>query len=211
MIKVYRKIKKAIKKFFIKITAPKRRKKLKDCSFSIISNNCWAGDVYRYFGLSYQTPTVGMYFFADEYIKFLSNLKYYFSCELKPLQVEQSKYKDTIIELGQGNKVLAKLDDVEIVLLHYPTFEEAKEKWERRAKRINYDNLIVKFSRQNLCTDKHVEDFLNLPFKKKICFDVKPSNNPDVVCLPGFEKDGYVKDDITSYRKCMNILSFINK
>ena len=143
MAKVFRKIKKAISKFFIKITAPTRRKKIKDCSFTIISNNCWAGDVYRYFGLSYQTPTVGMYFFAEEYIKFLSNLIHYLDCELQQLNVNDSKYKDTIVELGQGNKLLAKLDDVEIVLLHYPNWDEAKEKWERRAKRINFDNLIV--------------------------------------------------------------------
>lgn len=36
-----------IKKTYITITAPIRRKKLNNTDFSIISNNCWGGDVYR--------------------------------------------------------------------------------------------------------------------------------------------------------------------
>lgn len=35
-----------------------RRKRLINCNFTIISNNCWAGHVYRYFGLPYSSPTI---------------------------------------------------------------------------------------------------------------------------------------------------------
>ena len=201
---------KKIRKWHIKRTAPKRRKKIKDTSFSIISNNCWAGDVYRYFGISYQTPTVGMYFYADEYIKFLSNLPYYLSCPLEKMSFQESKYQEILLKKGQENKLLARLDDVEIVLLHFPDWAEAKEKWDRRVQRINFDNIIVKFSRQNLCSDEHFAAFCNLPFEKKIFFDNKPSDNPIAVYIPGYEKEEYLKDDISSYRKHMDILSFIN-
>lgn len=40
-----------------------RQNHLTRSDFSIISNNCWAGTVYRYFGLPYQSPTAGLYFF----------------------------------------------------------------------------------------------------------------------------------------------------
>ena len=48
-----------------------RRKKLNRADFTVISNNCWAGSVYRYFGLPYLSPTAGLYFFASDYIKFV--------------------------------------------------------------------------------------------------------------------------------------------
>ena len=53
----------------------KRRNKLNNTDFSIISNNCWGGSVYRRYGLQYKSPTIGLYFFAEEYIKFLMNLE----------------------------------------------------------------------------------------------------------------------------------------
>ena len=60
-----------------------RRKKLLDEDVTIISNNCWAGHVYRYFGIEYLSPTIGVYFFADDYVKFCKNLKYYIEQKMK--------------------------------------------------------------------------------------------------------------------------------
>ena len=37
--------------------------------FTIISNNCWAGLVYQHFGLPYNTPTAGLFFFAQDYLE----------------------------------------------------------------------------------------------------------------------------------------------
>ena len=64
------------------IMSGRRKRKLKNEDFTIISNNCWAGHVYRYYNLPYNTPTVGLYFYPDEYIRFLSNLKKYMSMKL---------------------------------------------------------------------------------------------------------------------------------
>lgn len=50
--------------------------------FTIISNNCWGGLVYQYYGFGYDTPTVGMYFFAEDYVKFVSNLKHYLEIDI---------------------------------------------------------------------------------------------------------------------------------
>ena len=41
--------------------------------------------------MQYNTPTLGLYFFADDYIEFLSNLKYYLT-EAKLEFLEQSRY-----------------------------------------------------------------------------------------------------------------------
>lgn len=60
-----------------------RCERLDRCDFSIISNNCWAGPVYRYFGLPNKSPTEGLYFFASYYVRFSANLRHYLSSHLE--------------------------------------------------------------------------------------------------------------------------------
>lgn len=139
--------------------APFRRKKLNNLDFTIISNNCWGGVCYEYYGLQKQSPTVGMYFFADEYIRFLSDLRGYLGQELKIVSANESKYREELFKRGQSNVLVGKLGDIEITLLHYRDKDIAIEKWKRRVQRINWDNLIIKFSYMNMCEDYHIDEF----------------------------------------------------
>lgn len=54
-----------------------RKKQLKSTDFTIISNNCWGGMIYESYNLPKESPTVGMFFMARDYIEFLSDLKGY--------------------------------------------------------------------------------------------------------------------------------------
>ena len=155
-----------IKRFFVK-------KSIKNKDFSIISNNCWAGRVYQYLDMPYLSPTAGLYFFAPDYIKFVSDLKRYLDTPLRFIPPEESKYYEEIKRRNQTDKPIGILDDVEIVFLHYKTKEEAEEKWNRRKERVNFDNIILKFSRMNLCTDKEIEAFCKIPFDNKFVFNTK--------------------------------------
>lgn len=149
-----------IKRFFVK-------KSIRNKNFSIISNNCWAGRVYQYLDMPYLSPTAGLYFFAPDYIKFVSDLRRYLNTPLRFINPEESKYYEEIKKRNQTNKPIGILDDVEIVFLHYKTKEEAEEKWNRRKERVNFDNIILKFSRMDLCTEKEIEQFDSLPFQNK--------------------------------------------
>lgn len=142
---------------------------------SIISSNCFAGRIMQDLGMQYNTPTLGLYFFADDYIEFLRNLKYYLT-EAKLEFLDQSRYPLTNERREKwlhwypigllGGKV-------EIQFLHYHSEEEAAEKWYRRASRINRDKLLVIGMEQNLCTEKLIRDFDILPFEHKIFFSSK--------------------------------------
>ena len=66
-----------ILKLYRKIPAKRRNKKLKEKEFTIISNNCWGGMTYECYNLRKDTPTIGLYFMSHDYIRFISNLKYY--------------------------------------------------------------------------------------------------------------------------------------
>ena len=118
--------------------------RVKNKNITIISNNCWGGIFYRNNNLEYLSPTLGLFFMADDYIKFIYNIKYYINCDIKFIDIEHSNYKTYLQKLNYHSPI-GKLDDIEIMFLHYDSEEDAKEKWDRRKKRINWDNIIYKF------------------------------------------------------------------
>lgn len=163
-------INKIVRIYFSKM----RSKKLKNKDFTIISNNCWGGMIYESYNLSKQSPTVGLFFMAPDYIKFVSDLKHYTSSELKFIDPKQSRYVDELkTDARFGHYPIAVLDDIEIMFLHAHSEEEARGKWDRRCSRINWDKLIVKFNDQNGCTEDDVITFSKLPHKNKLFFTIK--------------------------------------
>ena len=164
---------------------------------SIISSNCFAGRIMQDLGMQYNTPTLGLYFFADDYIEFLSNLKYYLT-EAKLEFLDESRYP-------LGNERRAKWTHwypigllggkVEIQFLHYHTEKEAAEKWYRRAQRVNFDKLFIIGMEQNLCTIDDIKAFDKLPFEKKIFFSTKQIEGCSSNChLQQFVDNGEVGD-----------------
>lgn len=151
-----------------------RRKNLKNQDFTIISNNCWGGMIYESYNLPKKSPTVGCFFMASDYIKFVSNLHEYLESNLKFIDPNDSKWKDELCKDKRfGSYPIALLRDIEIFFLHYHSEEEVMEKWNRRCKRINWDNILIKFNDQNGCTHLELEQFIKLPYKNKIFFTCK--------------------------------------
>lgn len=181
---------------------------------TIISSNCFAGRIMQDVGMEYNSPTLGLYFWAEDYIEFLTHLKYYLT-EAKIEFVKQSKHA-----LGNERRqnwehwypigVLG--SKVEIHFLHYYTEEEAADKWYRRASRVNWDNLLIIAMEQNLCTEQCIRDFDKLSFERKIFFSTKdfPECKSNAY-LPIFSTKGevgdpYLKGDIF-YKKLIETLS----
>ena len=58
---------------FLKLVHKENYEKLLNKKFTIISNNCWGGWVYREFAVPYQTPTIGLFFLASVFeMKYIS-------------------------------------------------------------------------------------------------------------------------------------------
>ena len=189
-----------------------RQKKLKGTDFTIISNNCWAGHVYRRFGINYNTPTVGMYFFPEEYLKFLSNLKENVDLPIAFIPAEKSKYFKKLQELKQTNVPIALLGgEIEIVMLHYHSEEEVIKKWNRRKARINWDHLLVKNTMQNGMTVEQVEQYDKLPFNNKIIFvPHKMDNIQSAIWYKSDCREGQVWDDIINFKRYVDLDKLIN-
>lgn len=180
-----------------------KRRKLRFTDFSIISNNCWAGTaVYQPFGLKYNTPTVGIFFMDEDYIRFLENLEWYLKQPPVFIHSKESKYYDKISG-GDKKSVTYPIatigEDVELHFLHYHSKEEALSKWLRRAKRVNFDRLLVKMSLRDSGYDRMamLKRFCTLPYKNKICFSPIQYPSPMVIYVPELETLNLVGGDET--------------
>lgn len=191
-----------------------RGKKLKNKDFTMISNNCFAGWVYRIYNLPYLTPTVGLFIMPKDYIKFVNNLKHYMCIKLEFIKPEESKYKEDISARDErfGKYPIGLLEDIEIHFLHYKTKEEAEEKWERRKKRINWNNIIIKFSEQNGATKEDIENFCNIKeYVNKICFVARDVSKMDgTIQVKEFRKCGYMVDDMWYATKYIKLTKYLN-
>lgn len=207
-------IKKVLKEIRLKINKfgnKRRNKQLNSKDFSIISNNCYAGIIYQYLGLKYNTPTIGLFFFSDEYIRFLENFEFYIHQKLEFIKTEDSKYYNELVKMGYNKAIIGKLSDIEIVFLHYSSEEEALEKWTRRCERLS-KNIIFKFNDQNLCSYEDIKRFDKLPFPNKIFFSAKKYDEiQSCIWLKNYKNKDYIKEDYYSGHKYFNIIEYINK
>ena len=202
-----------LRRAYIKATSKFRKRKINSDDFTIISNNCWGGLIYQSYGLKYNTPTAGLFFMAEDYIRFISDMKNYLNMELNFIEPNKSHSYEIIKNKSNfGTYPIGCLGDIEIHFLHYKTEEEAKEKWERRAKRINYDKILYKFNDQNDCSIELLEKFSKLPFKNKICFTSKEYNLENTIHIKSILQYDEIKASYEPFGKnrYININNLIN-
>lgn len=168
-----------LRKIHIKRYAQKHNSDIADENFTIISNNCWGGQVYESYGLQKRTPTVGLFMFSEDYLTFCAHLEECLSTSLEFIDPYDSKWKsmpelkdDRYGQYPVGKLVLTNGDNIEIFFLHYKSREEALEKWTRRCKRVNLNRLIFKFNDQNGFTPENLKTFSELPYSNKLFFTI---------------------------------------
>lgn len=199
-----------LKKIYYRYIGKITQKKLKFTNFTIISNNCFGGIFYRNNALDYLSPTCGLFFIGKEYIKFIYNLRHYLEIdEINEIRIDESQYSDYLKKI-QYNGIIGKIDDLEICFLHYKNIQECNDKWNRRKKRINWNNIIYKFNDQNFCTYEDLKKFNEFDAINKICFTSKEYKEFNTIQIKKFEKYEYVLDDIKSYKKYFDFYRYIN-
>ena len=176
---------------------------------SIISSNCIGGILSHDLGIRFESPTINLFFSANDFIKFVKNLKYYLSIDFD--YFEKS-------ERGGGYPV-GHLEDITIHFVHYKTEEECKEKWNRRKLRVDFDNILLIFTDRNGLTTEMLQEFLNLPYKKLVYVSKKEMCiTNECIYVPGFEKEKNVGEmdkyaDWTGHRyyeKYVDIVGWLN-
>lgn len=147
---------------------------LKKNTPTIIAPNCWGGNTYHSLRLQFKSPFINLYLIHEDYLKLLSNLEHYLSCELV---LKEMQYEDNLKRFFP----VVLCDDILLFFNHYSSFDEAKECWIRRLKRIDFNNLFIMFFEES---PDYIEKFLELPYSKKICFIPFYSKKKELVSIP---------------------------
>jgi uncharacterized protein (DUF1919 family) len=121
--------------------------------------------------LKYRTPTAGLFFEANDYVKLASNPKKYFiGAKLEFINPADSKnlklYNDSN---NWGNYPVAKLIDIEIYFMHYPDQKTAENMWYRRLQRINFENMLFLFTENESFSKSVILEYLKINGQNKLC------------------------------------------
>lgn len=133
-----------LREFFIN---RRNRKKLINNDFSLISIDCLGGIVQHDLGVKFNTPTVNLWFYPLDFLRFVNDLEHYLNCNLEFVNENGISYP------------VARLDDIKIYFTHYNNNKEAKEAFEKRKNRIKWDNIFVIMTDANNCTEEQIKAF----------------------------------------------------
>lgn len=161
--KIYHKINDNIFILCRKLRLKNKKRKLKNLDVTILCSDCIGGVIYNDFNMRFNSPTVNLYIKPSDFIKFCADLDFYLNSELK--------FKEN------KNHIVGLLNDVEIHFLHYKTFEEAKNKWLERSKRINKNNICLILTCKDGYALKDIKTFDKLNYKNKVVFVPEKYNN----------------------------------
>ena len=191
----------------------KLQKRLNNDDFTIISSTCVGGNIYHDLGLRFTSPTINLWIGANDFIKFVSDLRYYLDeCEL--VEVKNSNEKNPVGTLGEEGRKIT------IHFTHYPNFKVSKEKWDSRKKRVNYNKIYVFFTDMNGGNNIDIiKKFNKLPYKNKIMLTGKDlSNYPNTFFIKRCYENGHLGkwwnvDKKTGYRfyQQFDFVKFLNQ
>lgn len=188
-------------RFRLRLYRYKIRRSITNKSFTIISNDCWGGKVYEDLGYQYSTPTVGLFFKPADYLRFCQRLNYYINQEI------------VIVGYSDEGYPIGRLDDVQVFFQHYKSAEECVEKWTRRCKRINWDNIFLKFSDRDFATQEQLTCFDRLPYPQVIFTAQSYRLNHEIV-LSECVENGFVGDLYSNpwpWRNKFDVVKWLNR
>ena len=195
-------IKKQVLNWFYKLYA---QKQIKDKDFTIICNNCYAGHIYEALNIQYRTPTIGLYFFAEDYIDFLISLKENINSDIT--FISKSRHKACRKEHEILNYPIGLINEkIEVHFLHYKTKEEALNKWNRRKERINWNKLLVIMNDQNDFKEIHLEKYDKITYPK-VFLSAKPYNKDYAITINYYKDKDFVGD---MYNQYLNVIKDFN-
>lgn len=156
--------------------------------YSVLSMNCFGGHIYQDFKIPYESPTAGLFFFADDFCALLEDLNI---LKRNIVFVPKSKWKLANEKMPTREHPypigVFEGTDIEIHFLHYYTEKDALDKWNRRMKRFNFEKFIAIGFQQNECTKESIERFEKLNIQNKVFFTNWDLNLPHAIYMEEFK------------------------
>lgn len=148
---------------------------------TIISQNCIGGVFYHDMGMQFLSPTINLFIKEPDFVRFALNLCHYMEQEL--------------VMRWEEEWPVGTLDDVEVHFMHYSTCKEAKECWERRKQRINWDKILILATDRNGFHDEVYDLWKQITYPK-VLFTVNPRycEESGSVVFPKYRNTSFVPD-----------------
>lgn len=136
--------------------------------------------------MRYESPTISLQIPAESYVKFCGDLKGYLNRKMVECRELSAEHESEVKHLYKQipDYPMGLIGDVLVVFQHDKTFEEAKEKWDRRKTRVDYDNVAYLYTAFNETYSAEVGKFLDLKLPHSI------------VATEGFSYPGACRYDI---------------
>lgn len=108
--------------------------------------------------------------------------------------------------------------DISILGVHYQSYDDLSQAWERRRKRVNFDNILLIATDEYIKTPQDIESFSKLPYPK-VLFKFHNEINYDFeIYIPGSDMRDNVGDllryaDVSGIRlfeKCFDCVGWLN-
>ena len=127
---------------------------------SVISRDCVGGVLFHDLGLDFRSPTVNLFLPAEDFLLFCRHLADFLSVQMEELPGHGKPYPMGRLATGHGT--------VTLHLMHYASFSEAAEAWERRKRRVDMDYLRIIFHAPPGIPEQLAGQFEQLPFEHKV-------------------------------------------
>lgn len=136
--------------------------RLKNKTFTLFSNDCIGGGISHNCGVRFGSPTINLFFSnIEEYVIFWEHVLVY---KTAPIIEDPSIWNYPV-----GILKNSEFGDIHIHFMHYETFDDAVNAWNRRCDRIDLENAyaILHLTRLPENYENILSRFSNLPFKGK--------------------------------------------
>lgn len=165
-----------------KATVGKARRNLRTEGFTVISQNCIGGVFYHDMGHQFLSPTINTFVAGPEFMKLALNLPSYMAREI-------------VMRWGEEYPI-GSLGDVDIHFMHYDTCETAKEAWNKRKERINWNRIFVIGTDRDGFDEACYAQWKQIRYPK-LLLTAHPEYDEDAICFREYSGDGRVGDLIT--------------
>lgn len=174
-----------------RIGARLNQRGLQHRDFSILSNDCWAWELYKDWRVPCRTPFRGLGMPPEAFLRFLGDIERYVK---EPLRFISHSKHVSVNRIGRQQGWLFGLigEELEVYFVHYANEEEARQAWEEGCRTINLNRIAVKFSAdKDGARLEHIEQFCKLPFERKLVLTKRAYRAiPCAVKVSRFESDG---------------------
>lgn len=139
---------------------------------TIIANNCAGWRLAETLKEPYKTPTIALQILPEEFPKLCANLKYYMDQRLMEYTHYSEKHREAMIRLlGQEPTFPCGIvGDIAVLFQHEKDFKTAKEKWDRRKERIDYNDLAFVFCLDYKRYEKEAQEMSDLHLPRTFIF-----------------------------------------